>query len=280
VKAVITAAGRGTRLLPTTKQLPKEMLPIFHRLGPDKIETKPLLQLIFEQLFDIGIREFCFIVGREKRAIEDHFTPDEQYLEDLQASCKNPSFNSLKAFYSKLDESTILWANQPSPRGFGDAVLYGEPFVGDDPFIVHAGDTYVPSFRDKYSNLLMTEVIENGADASLLLHKVENPSSYGVAILHSEDQVSKVVRVVEKPERPLSNLAIMPIYAFSPSIFNALKGCQLGVGNEIQLTDGIQRLIEGGSKVCAITMEEREKVFDVGSPESYWIALKNSYVGW
>jgi len=121
-KAVITAAGLGTRLSPATKELPKEMLPIFHREG-DRIVVKPLLQLIFEQLHDVGIREFCFVIGRGKRAIEDHFTPDPIFLRELRERGKGREAESLERFYAMLSDSSITWVNQPEPRGFGDAVL-------------------------------------------------------------------------------------------------------------------------------------------------------------
>src|SRR2546428_12481865 len=121
-KAVIAAAGLGTRLLTATKEQPKEMLPVYSREADKILRLKPMLQLIFEQLYDFGIRDFCFIIGRGKRAIEDHFTPDHNYLEMLQkrgGSSRNEHVLDLKAFYSKIEHSTIFWVNQIQPLGFG-----------------------------------------------------------------------------------------------------------------------------------------------------------------
>jgi UDP-glucose pyrophosphorylase (EC 2.7.7.9) len=130
-KAVITAAGLGTRLLSETKELPKEMLPIFQRVNGE-LALKPLLQVIFEQLYDVGIRDFCFVIGRGKRSIEDHFTPDWDFLEYLLKAGKELAAKSIEIFYKKVEDSNISWVNQPQPRGFGDAVLRAEKFVAND----------------------------------------------------------------------------------------------------------------------------------------------------
>jgi len=114
-KAVIPAAGLGTRLLSATKELPKEMLPIFYRDSNGEIYLKPMLQVLFEQLYKFGFREFCFIVGRGKRAVEDHFTPDYSFLDLLEKKGKEKFVKSLKEFYSMIEKSTIVWINQPEP---------------------------------------------------------------------------------------------------------------------------------------------------------------------
>ena len=144
-KVVITAAGLGTRLLSVTTEMPKEMLPLFCMGSNGDLLLKPVLQLIFEQLYEVGFREFCFIVGRGKRSIEDHFTPDYSYVELLRKRGKEGLAMELEEFYRKVESSVIAWINQPEPRGFGDAVLRAEPFVDNEPFLVHAGDTYVIS---------------------------------------------------------------------------------------------------------------------------------------
>ncbi len=138
IKAVIPVAGLGTRLLTATKVQPKEMLPIFASEGGE-LCIKPLVQLVFEQLFDFGIREFLFVVGRGKRAIEDHFTPDEDYLRRLTAREASPASSSaiasaLERFYRRVDQASIMWVNQPVPLGFGHAVLQARVFAGEDPF--------------------------------------------------------------------------------------------------------------------------------------------------
>ena len=116
-KVVITAAGKGTRLLPFTKEMPKEMMPIFSNKSKKKI-VLPLLQYVYEQLYSMDFRDYCFVVGREKRTIEDHFTPHESYLRDLNGDYKK----TMKQFYEKLERSHLVWINQNKPLGFGDAV--------------------------------------------------------------------------------------------------------------------------------------------------------------
>jgi len=130
MKAVITCGGLGTRLLPFTKELPKEMTPVFYRTD-DKINVIPLIQIIFEKLYDTGIRDFCIITGKTKRAIENHFSIDSKQQKDLTA------------FYEKLLNSKIFWITQNQPNGFGDAVKYAKTFVGKENFILQAGDVAV-----------------------------------------------------------------------------------------------------------------------------------------
>jgi len=139
---VIPAAGMGTRLLSVTKEQPKEMLPVFAKAMNGDLCLKPIVQLIFEQLYSVGFRDFCFIVGREKRAIEDHFTPDLSFISKLDSKGLDSTTGELQAFYKMIDDSTLVWINQPAPRGFGDAVLKAKGFAGNDRFLVHAGDSY------------------------------------------------------------------------------------------------------------------------------------------
>src|SRR5437879_12640237 len=115
------------------------MLPVFSVTKDGELCLKPIVQLVFEQLHNAGFREFCFIVGKEKRAIEDHFTPDSTYVSMLRKNDKSGPSEDLQAFYEMVEESTLVWINQPEPRGFGDAVLKAKPFIGGDSFLVHAG---------------------------------------------------------------------------------------------------------------------------------------------
>src|SRR5438445_8969448 len=131
-KVVIPAAGLGTRLLSVTKEQPKEMLPVFARGKNGNLCLKPIVQLVFEQLYQVGFREFCFIVGRGKRAIEDHFTPDFNYVSMLDSKAKHGPAADLESFYKMIEGSTVYWVNQPDPRGFGDAVLKARSIAGHD----------------------------------------------------------------------------------------------------------------------------------------------------
>ena len=277
-KVVIPAAGLGTRLLPATKEQPKEMLPIFAYDRHVGLCVKPLLQMVFEQLFDAGFREFCFVIGRGKRAIEDHFTPDYDYVHELEKRGKEPLANSLRSFYERVEKSIIIWVNQPSPRGFGDAVLQARPFVGDEEFLVHAGDTYIISDGNRHLFDLARVYDRFDSDAAFLVLEVEDPRQYGVIEGRLIDEsVYLVDKLVEKPEVPPTNLAIMPVYLFNPIIFKAIEVTPPGKGGEIQLTDGIQKVVDWGLKVHAVPLKEDQLRLDIGSPKTYWEALTLSY---
>lgn len=276
-KAVIPAAGLGTRLLPATKEQPKEMLPIFAAGDDGKLCLKPMLQQIFEHLYDFGVREFFFIVGREKRAIEDHFSPDVEFIRGLNSQRKNGQAQLLERFYDKIENSTILWVNQPVPKGFGHAVLQVESLVQNESFLVHAGDTLIISKAESIARRLATAHASGTAEVTLTIKEVEDPRQYGVAEVKQSGTIFEVSRVVEKPEHPTTKLALMPIYIFNPSIFPALRATRPGKGGELQLTDGIQKLRDAGHKVQAVKLDEEDIRLDIGTPETYWEALELSY---
>lgn len=279
-KVVVPSAGLGTRLFPATKEQPKEMLPIFSGMANDEtgVSVKPLLQLVFEQLYEDGFREFCFVVGREKRAIEDHFTPDDNCVVMLESKGKNSQAFDLKSFYNKLKTSSLIWINQSEPKGFGDAVLTAQPFVQNEPFLVHAGDTYIISRAAAHLKTLMKIYERLRADAVFIVHESEDPRQHGVIQAEeSEKGIYNVKTAVEKPEKPATNLTIVPIYLFQPIIFEALKKTTLGKGQELQLTDAIQKLIEWKLKVYAVQLNISDIRLDVGSPETYWKALQLSH---
>ncbi len=276
-RAVIPAAGLGTRLLSATKEQPKEMLPLF---ASDRgaLCLKPAVQQIFEQLFDLGLREFCFVVGKGKRAIEDHFTPDRDYIRRLNAHGKNVQGLQLGRFYDRIEESTIVWVNQPEPLGFGHAVLQAEPLVDKEPFFVHAGDTYIASASSPIHKRLVRAHFKDGADATLTIQQVEDPRQYGVAVVRrSGSKQLEVLGVEEKPSRPKSNLAIMPLYIFNGTIFQSLRKTRKDRSGEIQLTDAIQRLLHSKHKVRAVSLRTDDLRLDIGTPETYWEALELSY---
>ncbi len=276
-KVVVPAAGLGTRLLPITKELPKEMLPLFFKGKNGKICLKPVLQAVFEQLYDAGSREFCFVVGRGKRAISDHFAADPNFLEVLRRDGREEQAEELEDFYRKVDASSVVFVNQPEPKGFGDAVLKAKPFVLEN-FLVHAGDTYIISPEHRHLTRLFKLHEKLKSDATFIVQEVEDTSQFGVmAGREAGENVYVVEAVEEKPEKPATNLAIMPIYVFNPVLFKALEVTKVGKGGEFQLTDGIQKLIEWGLKVTAIKLEPEEVRLDIGNPESCWEALSLSY---
>jgi len=266
MKAVITCGGTGTRLLPFTKELPKEMAPVFIKRD-SCLQTIPLIQLIFENLYDEGIREFCFITGKTKRAIENHFTAESDVRNnDLMSS-----------FYKKLENSKIFWVTQNSPKGFGDAVKYAKSFVGSNYFILQAGDVVVMKQKINLLKFLIEKAKNNNLDAILSIREVSDPKRHGIVTISNESKnLYEVSTAIEKPEKTSSNLGIMPIYLFNQTIFDALDSIQPGKNNEIQLTDGIQKLIESAKIVKAIRVDT-EKFWDVGTPDAYWHALNDSH---
>jgi len=272
-KAVIPAAGLGTRLLSVTKELPKEMLPIFYRDSNGEVYLKPMLQVLFEQLYKFGFREFCFIVGRGKRAVEDHFTPDYSFLDLLEKKGKEKFVKSLKEFYSMVEKSTIVWINQSEPLGFGHAVYLAKPFVKDETFLVAAGDTCIIS-NDFYHIRELINKHSECAVATSLVQEVEDPREYGIIIT---DNNNHIVKVVEKPKEIISNLAILPMYVFEPVIFNAIEATKKGYGDEIQLTDSIQKIIDWGLKVNHVVLPKNVIRLDIGTAQFYYDALVKSY---
>src|SRR5712691_5828372 len=170
----------GTRLLSVTKEQPKEMLPVFAKGKNGELCLKPIVQLVFEQLYEVGFREFCFIVGRGKRAIEDHFTPDFNFVSMLDSKGKDGPASDLESFYKMIDGSTVVWVNQSEPRGFGDAVLRAKSFVGGERFLVHAGDSYFLARDADHVRRVMRLSEELKADALFLSQEVDDPRRFGV----------------------------------------------------------------------------------------------------
>ena len=266
-KVVITAAGKGTRLLPFTKQMPKEMMPIFSSTFTKKKVVLPLLQYIYEQLYSMNFRDYCFVVGREKRSIEDHFTPHETYLKELSGDYKK----IITKFYQKLENSHVVWVNQNRPLGFGDAVRRAERYVGNEDFIVHAGDvTILSKSKHPISRLIDTAKRNPDASAILLCKKIKDFKRYGVPTIEKvSNNLFTVREVVEKPDKPKSDFGILPLYYFKADIFSSVKKIKPGKGKEFQLTDAIQNLIKEKQKVLAITLNKNEEEIDVGTVESY-----------
>jgi UTP--glucose-1-phosphate uridylyltransferase len=254
------------------------MLPIFAPSENGACIVKPLVQLVFEQLYDAGIREFCFIIGRGKRVIEDHFTQDHDYPTRLNGQGKNHLAADLSAFYSRLDDSNLVWINQPKPLGFGDAVLRAKKTLGDEEFVVHAGDTYIVSAQNEHIHSLL-EIFETKIpDVAFIVKQMTDVSQRGVMEGRELSLgLYRVDAVVEKPEYAASDLAIEPVYLFRPSIFDALEEARPGKGGEIQLTDAIQTIIESGKKVIAWRLYDESLRFDIGDPEGYWEALRLSH---
>ena len=242
------------------------MLPIAIRKGTE-ILLKPMLQAVFEQFYSVGLRDYCFITGRGKRSIEDHFTPDWSFLEKIKKSVWR---TDLELFFKELETSRIYFVNQARRRGFGDAVLHSEEFVGQDSFLVHAGDDIILSKDTNHLTELTSLFSKNSADAVLLVEEVDDPKKYGVIVPQQlSSRVMVVKRIVEKPLRPPSKLAVIAVYAFSPRIFQAIRSSRPDASGEVQLTSAIQVLIDDGRKVLALKLRRGDTRIDIGNPESY-----------
>lgn len=263
-KAVIPAGGLGTRLLPATKEQPKEMLPIFSRLPNGALCVKPFLQIVFERLYDAGFRDFCFIVGRGKRAIEDHFSLDSNFIDYLRHRNMVELVEELTDFYERVSRSNIVFVNQPEPRGFGNAVFHAKHFTGKDPFLVHAGDDLIISKKNQYLQRLMRVFESHSSDAVLYVKKVKDPQRYGVVAGRKvEEHLYRVERIEEKPITHFSYLAIIAVYAFSSKIYGAIEKTAPDSNNEIQLTNAIRNLITDKHEVYALELGNEEKRIDM-----------------
>lgn len=275
-KAVVTAAGQGSRMLPLTRGIRKEMLPLCSKTSADTFMLKPLVHLIFEQLYRVGIRSFCFVVRTDEHMIKDYFTLKESYIDYLKKMGRYTE--ELETLREMVSDSHIEFVNQVRPEGFGDAVLKSKRFVGDDDFLVHAGDGYL-LHGDLVITRLMGVHLRHGSSATLVTRRVNDPSKYGVVSKYtrvgSRPEVYLVDGVVEKPKHPPTNMALTAVYAFKPDLMVHLAWPERPRGSQSELTDGIAGLIKSGRKVYAIGLREgKTKWLSVGSPEGYLRALE------
>ncbi|WP_214754745.1 UTP--glucose-1-phosphate uridylyltransferase GalU [Exiguobacterium sp. s16] len=234
-KAVIPAAGLGTRFLPATKAMPKEMLPIV---------DKPTIQYIIEEAVESGIEDILIVTGKGKRAIEDHFDSVPELEQILIEKGKSE-------FLKLVEETTninIHFIRQSKPMGLGHAVLQAKAFVGDEPFVVMLGDDIVQAKTPCTRQLINQYEITNSSIIGVQPVSDEETQRYGIVDLSSSvsETLHKVKSFVEKPlpGTAPSNLAILGRYLFTPEIFKYLETQEPGTGNEIQLTDAITRLNE------------------------------------
>jgi len=270
MKCVLTVAGLGTRLLPLTKEIPKEMLPIYDKSKDNVLILKPILQVIYESLYDYKIRDFCFIVGKTKRSVKDHFTLNTDLVDLLKKEKKRNLVSILNEFFRKLKNSNIVFITQPKPIGFGDAIEYGKKFVGKDDFLLHAGDDIVISKNNIHLKRLEDSFRKYNADIACLIEKVEDPSQYGVVdgpML--EKGVINIKKMVEKPKNPKSNYAIIAIYLFKPKIFGYLSQVKKNSKPQNQLADAFNLALKNGDKMIGVILRKNEKRIDIGTPETY-----------
>ncbi|MBF0779611.1 MULTISPECIES: UTP--glucose-1-phosphate uridylyltransferase GalU [unclassified Granulicatella] len=232
-KAIIPAAGSGTRLLPATKAMAKEMMPIV---------DKPTIQLIVEEAVASGIEEILIITGKGKRPIEDHFDANIE----LEATLREKGKLDLLKLVEDNFGAKIYFVRQPYPKGLGDAVLQAKAFVGNEPFVVLLGDDIMSDTTPLSKQLIDSYYKTNTSQIAVMEVEPSQTSSYGIIDVDSqlEEGLYNVKKFVEKPkpEDAPSNLAIIGRYLLTPDIFSILENLEPGVGGEIQLTDAIDQL--------------------------------------
>lgn len=251
-KAIIPAAGLGTRFLPATKAQPKEMLPIV---------DKPTIQYIIEEAVASGIEEILIITGRNKKCIEDHFDKSIELELELEKAGKSELLELVRNISDMVD---IHYIRQKEPKGLGHAIHCAKTFVGNEPFAVLLGDDVVDSETPCLKQLLDCYSEYNTTILGVQTVEKENVSKYGIVDgIHIEDRVYKVKNLVEKPsmEESPSNVAILGRYVITPEIFNILENTKPGKNGEIQLTDALKTL---ASKEAMYAYNFEGKRYDVG----------------
>lgn len=260
-KVVIPAAGFGTRFLPQTKALPKEMLPIV---------DKPVIQYVVEEAINSGIENIIIITGSNKRAIEDHFDePSEDLVQNLIQGNKLKILEEIRRI-SKM--ANFVYIRQKGPYGNGTPVLTAEPVIEDEPFAVLWGDEFIYSNPPRLKQMI--DVYEKTGGIVISGVKIENKqdlSRYGIADLSPvEKNLYKINEIIEKPDpdKAPSNIATHGAYILPPEIFKALKNIKPGKGGEIWLVDAINYLKNQGVPVYALVIENG-RYYDTGNKFEY-----------
>jgi len=256
-KAIIPAAGLGTRFLPATKAQPKEMLPIV---------DKPTIQYIIEEAIASGIEEILIITGRNKKCIEDHFDKSVELEMELEKNGKDDLLKIVRDISGMVD---IHFIRQKEPKGLGHAILCAKTFVGNEPFAVLLGDDVVYSEKPCLKQLM--DCYDEYKTSVLGVQTVDEKdvNKYGIVDgINIEDRVYKAKNLVEKPsvEEAPSNVAILGRYIITPQIFDILQNTKPGKGGEIQLTDALKELI---SREAMYAYDFEGRRYDVGDKLGY-----------
>lgn len=232
-KAIIPAAGLGTRFLPATKAQPKEMLPIV---------DKPTIQYIVEEAVASGIQDIIIVTGRTKKAIEDHFDKSVELEMELE---KKQSKELLEIVRSVSQIANIYYIRQKEPKGLGHAVLTAKTFIGDEPFAVLLGDDVIDSEKPALKQMIEIYDKYNASILGVQTVDTKDVNKYGIIDgIEVEDKVYRVKDMVEKPavDKAPSNVAVLGRYIITPAIFKYLEKQEIGAGGEIQLTDALNKL--------------------------------------
>lgn len=270
--AVFPVAGLGTRFLPATKAMPKEMLPVI---------DKPLIQYAVEEAVAAGITTLIFITGRNKRAIEDHFDTIPELEAELVAKHKVELLRTVKSIIPA--NANCIYIRQPAPLGLGHAVLCAEPVVGNDPFAVLLADDLIDADVPVTKQLVEAAMANGGSVLGVQDVSREDTSKYGIVDTNQNTgQTAQVFTMVEKPtpEEAPSTLAVVGRYVLEGEIFDHLRNLGKGAGGEIQLTDGISALMSAKRKVFAHRYDGKR--YDCGSKTGLFeatLALGQKYHG-
>ncbi len=278
-KAVFPVAGLGTRFLPATKAQPKEMLPVV---------DKPLIQYAVEEAYSAGIRHMIFVTGRNKRAIEDHFDTAYELENELEMADKHALLSLVRSV--QPEDMNFSYVRQPRSLGLGHAVLCAEHLVGNEAFAVLLADDLMVGPAGGLSVMAQMAAQFNTLQQSILAVQevpLEQTRRYGIVAVDAADKANpglmKVQRIVEKPapEVAPSRMGVAGRYILTPAIFSHIRSQAMGVGGEIQLTDGISSLL-GEQAVYAFQYEGKR--YDCGSKEGFLqatveLALQHPEVG-
>jgi len=260
-KVVIPAAGFGTRFLPQTKAMPKEMLPIV---------DKPVIQYVAEEAVASGIKDIIIVTGALKRAIEDHFdVPNAELIKNLENSGKQELLDEVNKISNMAN---FIYVRQKGPYGNGTPILAAEPAIEDEPFAVLWGDEFIYSKPPRLAQMMKVYEKYGGIVISgVRIEKKDDLRRYGIADIEKvSGKVYKIKSIVEKPDpdKAPSNLATHGAYILPPEIFNALRTIKPGKGGEIWLVDAINLLKEQGIPVYAVEIENG-KYYDTGNKVEY-----------
>lgn len=267
-KCLFPAAGYGTRFLPATKSMPKEMLPVVN---------KPLIQYGVEEAIEAGLSNMAIVTGRGKRAMEDHFDVSFELEHQIEGSDKEEYLEGIRAI---MDTCTFSYTRQIEMKGLGHAILTGEPLIGDEPFaVVLADDLCLVDEGGDGVLAQMVKLYKQFRCSIVAVEEVPMEEVHKYGVIKGEmirDDIFQISEMVEKPatEDAPSNLAIIGRYILTPDIFDILKKTTPGVGGEIQITDALMKQAREG---CVLAYKFKGKRFDCGSIDGFIDATNYCY---
>ncbi len=258
-KCLFPAAGYGTRFLPATKAMPKEMLPIVN---------KPLIQYGVEEALDAGLQHMAIVTGRGKRALEDHFDISYELEHQIQGTDKERYLTGTRAL---IDNCTFSYTRQVEMKGLGHAILCGQPLIGDEPFAVVLADDLCLNLGGDGVLAQMVKLYKQFRCSIVAIQEVPRDQTHKYGVIAGElirDDIYRVNSMVEKPkpEDAPSNLAIIGRYILTPDIFDLIADTEPGKGGEIQITDALMKQAQNG---CVLAYKFKGQRFDCGGAEGY-----------